>query len=38
MGGKLKVDETIVEGFEKIPEAFLGLFKGNNTGKMVVQL
>jgi len=35
---KLKVQETIVEGFHKTPEAFIGLFTGANTGKMVVKL
>ncbi|MFV8838764.1 NADP-dependent oxidoreductase [Salinimicrobium soli] len=36
--GKLKYDETVVEGFEKLPEAFIGLFEGKNTGKMVVKV
>jgi len=36
--GKLKSKETIVEGFENIPEAFIGLFEGTNTGKMVVKI
>jgi len=36
--GKLKYEETIVEGFEKTPEAFLGLFKGNNLGKQLVKV
>ena len=36
--GKLKYDETIIEGFEKLPEAFIGLFEGKNTGKMVVKV
>ena len=35
--GKIKSQETIVEGFEKMPEAFLGLFTGNNVGKMIVK-
>ena len=35
---KLTYDETIVEGFEKLPEAFIGLFEGKNTGKMVVKV
>jgi len=30
--------ETIVHGLEKAPDAFLGLFKGENTGKMLVKL
>lgn len=34
--GKLKQKETIIKGFEKLPEALLGLFKGVNQGKMVV--
>ena len=35
--GKLKYKETIVEGFDKLPEAFLGLFGGKNQGKMLVK-
>ena len=35
---KIKYDENIVEGFEKLPEAFLGLFKGENIGKQLVKL
>ncbi len=36
--GKLKYDETVIEGFDKLPEAFIGLFEGKNTGKMVVKV
>merc|ERR1719414_1430349 len=36
--GKVKTEETVVEGFEKMPEAFNGLFTGANTGKMVVKI
>jgi NADPH-dependent curcumin reductase CurA len=36
--GKLKNKETIIEGFENIPEAFLGLFEGTNSGKMIVKI
>ena len=36
--GKLKNTETIKEGFENIPQAFLDLFDGKNKGKMVVKL
>ncbi len=36
--GKIKSEETIEEGFENIPQAFLGLFEGNNKGKMVVKV
>jgi hypothetical protein len=35
--GKLKFTETITEGFEKLPEALIGLFKGENKGKMIVK-
>ena len=35
--GKLKFTETIIHGFEKLPAALLGLFKGENTGKMIVE-
>ena len=36
--GKLSYTETIREGFENIPQAFLDLFDGKNKGKMVVKL
>ena len=36
--GKLKFEETVTEGFDQIPAAFLGLFKGENTGKAVVKV
>jgi NADPH-dependent curcumin reductase CurA len=36
--GKLVYTETIKEGFENIPEAFIGLFSGMNEGKMVVKV
>lgn len=35
---KLKYEETIEEGFDNIPSAFLGLFEGKNKGKMVVKV
>ncbi len=35
--GKLKYKETIVDGFDKLPEALIGLFSGNNSGKMIVK-
>ncbi|MFL6764151.1 MAG: NADP-dependent oxidoreductase [Sphingomicrobium sp.] len=34
----VKSRETIVEGLENMPDAFLGLFRGENTGKMLVKL
>ena len=36
--GKLKSEETVTEGFDQIPTAFLGLFKGENMGKAVVKV
>lgn len=35
--GKVRLRETIVEGVENMPEAFLGLFRGDNVGKMLVR-
>lgn len=36
--GKLRHRETMVNGFENVPKAFIGLFSGANTGKQVVKL
>ena len=36
--GKLKNRETVVEGLDQAVGAFIGLFSGNNIGKMVVKL
>jgi NADPH-dependent curcumin reductase CurA len=36
--GKLTYQETIVQGFEKLPETFIGLFQGKNTGKLLVEV
>lgn len=36
--GAVKSRETIVDGLEQTPDAFLGLFKGANVGKMLVKL
>jgi NADPH-dependent curcumin reductase CurA len=36
--GTVKSRETVVEGLENTPDAFLGLFKGENTGKMLIKL
>ena len=38
MSGQLKHRETIVDGFENTPRAFIGLFAGENIGKQVVRL
>jgi NADPH-dependent curcumin reductase CurA len=36
--GKMKWRETIYDGIERAPEAFIGLFKGENFGKMLVRV
>ena len=36
--GKLKWQETVFDGIEKAPEAFMALFTGGNTGKCLVKL
>lgn len=38
MSGKLKHAESIVEGFENTPRAFIGLFSGENLGKQIVKI
>jgi len=38
MSGQLKHAETIVEGFENTPHAFIGLFSGENLGKQIVKI
>jgi NADPH-dependent curcumin reductase CurA len=36
--GQVQARETVMDGIESTPEAFLGLFKGENLGKMLVKL
>jgi len=36
--GTVKSRETVVDGLDNTLNAFLGLFKGENTGKMLVRL
>ncbi|MDQ3080286.1 MAG: NADP-dependent oxidoreductase, partial [Pseudomonadota bacterium] len=36
--GQLKARDTVFDGLENTPDAFLGLFTGANTGKMLVKL
>jgi NADPH-dependent curcumin reductase CurA len=36
--GAVTSRETVVEGLERMPGAFLGLFSGANMGKMLVKL
>lgn len=35
---KLKYAENVVEGFENTPQAFIGLFSGENLGKQLVKV
>ncbi len=37
-GGKLKYHEDVIEGFENMPRALIGLFLGENLGKRVVKV
>ncbi len=37
-GGKLVMKETVVQGIEHAPHAFVDLLRGGNTGKMIVKL
>jgi len=36
--GKLKYAESVMEGFENTPQAFIGLFSGENLGKQIVKI
>ena len=36
--GKIKYREDIVEGLEAAPEAFIGMLKGKNFGKLIVRV
>ncbi len=36
--GKITYRETVVDGIENMPDAFLGLLNGQNTGKMLVKV
>jgi len=36
--GKIKSEQTVVEGFENLPDALNMLFKGENKGKLVVEI
>jgi hypothetical protein len=36
--GRIRYDETIVDGIDQAADAFIGLFQGGNTGKMLVRL
>jgi NADPH-dependent curcumin reductase len=36
--GRLRFRETVVDGLERMPDAVLGLYRGDNLGKMVVRV
>ncbi|XP_058831166.1 prostaglandin reductase 1-like [Topomyia yanbarensis] len=36
--GKLKYHETVTEGFENMPDGFIGMLTGGNTGKAVIKV
>ena len=36
--GRIKYHETVVEGLQNVPRAFIGLFHGQNIGKLVVKI
>jgi len=36
--GKIHFKETVYEGFDRLPEALVGLFHGENTGKAIVKV
>jgi NADPH-dependent curcumin reductase CurA len=36
--GRITYDETVVDGIERAPEAFLGMLRGENLGKMLVRV
>lgn len=36
--GLIQADSTVLEGFDQLPSAFLGLFDGKNLGKMLVRV
>ena len=38
ISGAMKYRETIAQGIENAPEAFIGMLKGANVGKQLVKL
>ncbi|XP_011948757.1 PREDICTED: prostaglandin reductase 1-like [Cercocebus atys] len=36
--GKIQDKEYIIEGFENMPAAFMGMLKGDNLGKTIVKV
>jgi NADPH-dependent curcumin reductase CurA len=37
-GGEIRYEETVVKGIDHAVDAFLGMLRGENTGKMIVDL
>ncbi|KUL62434.1 hypothetical protein ADL32_11890 [Streptomyces albidoflavus] len=37
LSGRLALDETVVDGFAHIVNAFLAMLRGGNTGKTIVR-
>lgn len=36
--GRIKYQETVLDGFARAPEGLIGLFEGRNTGKMLIHV
>ena len=36
--GRMKYQETVLDGFDRIPEGLIGLFEGRNAGKMLIRV
>jgi NADPH-dependent curcumin reductase CurA len=36
--GRVKYQETVLDGFERAPEGLIGLFEGRNAGKMIIRV
>jgi hypothetical protein len=36
--GRMKYQETVLDGFERAPEGLIGLFEGRNAGKMIIRI
>lgn len=38
MQGKIQYREYVIEGFDNMPAAFMGMLKGDNVGKAIVKM
>ena len=36
--GRMKYQETVLEGFQRAPEGLIGLLQGRNIGKMLIRI